>query len=587
MEKSWYIHTKRADFRGIAERYGIDPVTARVLRNRDITDDESLRLFLYGGIDDLFDAGKLPDIGAAVALIRKGISEGLSIRIVGDYDIDGVCAAFIIYSCLRMLSVKVDYVIPERIRDGYGINHRIIEEAVSDGVDLILTVDNGIAAFEELKLAKEKGLSIIITDHHDIRTDDEGRELIPECDAAVDPKRLSSEYETMDICGAVVAWKLAELLLSDDEQLRMGWLRLLPFAAIATVGDVMPLTGENRIIVKEGLKAINSGLRKASEKKTDNDMGYPEIPIGLKELIKACGIEDKEITAYHVGFIIGPCINASGRLETALGALELFLSEDEEEARRLAWHLKDLNEERKAMTERGVEEAIRAVERDFPEDLVIVVELPWLHESLAGIVAGRLREHFGKPAFVITATDTEGISKGSGRSVESYHMFEGLQREQDILLRFGGHPMAAGLSIRTADIAELRLRLNADCGLRPEDLCEKIWIDAPMPISYVTEGLITELSGLAPFGNGNPRPLFAEKDLMAYDLRILGKNKNVLRFSLREKGRTPMNAIMFGDAEELKRKIEDRDGSVSVLYSPQINEYNGRREIQLSVLDIR
>ena len=573
MEKSWYVYAKKADFGDISRRYGIDPVTARVLRNRDIIEDEDIRLFLEGSLEDLKDPMGLPDMKKAVELLYDAIREGRHIRIVGDYDIDGVCATYIMYRTLSVCGARVDQVIPERIRDGYGINMRLIDEAESEGVDVIVTVDNGIAAMEELARAKSLGMTVIITDHHDLRTDQEGGELIPPSDAAVDPKRDSCSYEgTRDICGAMVAFRLSELLLSRAGLGKEIWLELLPFAAIATVGDVMPLTGENRIVVREGLRAINE----------ERDRLNP----GLQELIKACGIDDRLINSYHIGFILGPCINAGGRLETALSALKLFLCDDRTEAAALAGHLRLLNDERKSMTEKGVEEAIKTVEVHYAHDLVLVVELPWLHESLAGIVAGRLREHFGKPSFVLTDTDTEGVSKGSGRSIEAYHMFQGLQKQQELLLRYGGHPMAAGLSLRTGDIGELRLRLNRDCSLREQDLIEKIWIDAPMPISYVSERLIEDHEALAPFGNGNPRPLFAEKGLIAYDMKVLGKNKNVLRLSLREEGRAPLQAVMFGDAQRLYEEIKGKE-RIDVLYSPQINEYNGRREIQLSIHDIR
>ncbi len=570
MAKKWYLYAKKADFKGIAERLSIDPVTVRVLRNRDIEGDEEIRRFLFGGLDELEDESRLPDAGRAVRIIAEKIREQKPIRVVGDYDIDGVCASYIMVTVLRSLGAKADFVIPDRIRDGYGINSRIIEEAGEAGINTLITVDNGISAIDELRLAKELGLTVVVTDHHEIRRDADDAELIPEADAVVDPKLSSSAYAMKDICGAVVAWKLARLLLRElngDEEL---WLSLLPFAAIATVGDVMPLKSENRIIVREGLKRINESRRK--------------LNTGLYELIRACGLLDKELSAYHIGFVIGPCINAGGRLETAYDAMELFLSGSHKEAEALALHLKDLNDERKAMTERGVEKAAALAEGEFSKDKVLLIELPKLHESLAGIVAGRIRERFSKPAIVITDTDTKGVSKGSGRSIENYNMFEGLLREQDIFIKFGGHPMAAGLSLNTDRIGELRLRLNRHCGLKEDDLCEKIWIDAELPFSYITEGLINELSSLAPFGNGNERPLFAQKELRASDIRVLGKNKNVLRFLLRNREGRALPAVMFGEAEELSRRLVEKD-TFSALYYPQINEFNGRRSIQLTVLD--
>ena len=572
MEKEWRIYAKKADFKHIAESFGIDQVTARVIRNRDVIGDEAIRMYLKGTAADLYDGKDLPDAEKALDLLMSAIRMGSRIRVVGDYDIDGVCASHIMLSALRACGALADHVIPDRIKDGYGINERIIREAFEDGIDLLVTVDNGIAAIEELRLAKELGLKVIVTDHHEVRTDAEERELLPPADSITDPKLSSSVYPEKDICGAVVAWKLCGLLLHAAGLGDELWIKLLPFAAIATVGDVMPLKGENRIIVREGLKAINSDV--------------PGINMGLSMLIRACDMEGKKLTAYHIGFVIGPCINAGGRLESAEEAMKLFMSEDRNEAEALALHLKDLNDERKAMTEQGVKEALKKAEEEYGEDLVLVIELPKLHESLAGIVAGRIREKTGKPVFVLTDTDELGISKGSGRSVEAYHMFEGLQREQELLVRFGGHPMAAGLSLKTEDIPKLRKNLNEHSGLTPEKLIEKVWIDAAMPLDYLSEGLVSELSGLEPFGNGNERPLFARKDLKPYDLRVLGRNKNVLRFSLREEQGRGYEAVMFGDGQELMERLRSRD-RISVLYSPRINEYNNTRQIQLNIIDFR
>ena len=572
MQNKWVVYAKKADFDGIAKCFSIDPVTARVLRNRDVIGDGAISLFLNGGLKELYDERELPDIERAAELICQRIKDKKPIRIVGDYDIDGVCATYILFSILREAGAEVDYRIPDRIKDGYGINPRIIEEAWAEGIDTIITVDNGIAAIDELKRASELGLSVIVTDHHDIRHDAEGHELLPKALAVVDPKRSDCAYPTRDICGAVVAWKLGRLLLKRLGRKEELWMRLLPFAAIATVGDVMPLREENRIIVREGLRSINQRRK--------------ELPIGLYELMRACGMEDKELTAYHIGFVIGPCINAGGRLESAYEALKLFLSDSKEEAESLALHLRDLNEERKGLTEKGVEEALSLAEGEYKDDKVLVIELPRLHESLAGIVAGRIRERCSKPVIVITDTGAPGVSKGSGRSIEAYNMFESLLKEQELFIKFGGHPMAAGLSLETGSIDELRQRLNAHCDLREEDLCERIWIDAAMPFSYISEKLVNELSALAPFGNGNERPLFARRGCRASELRVLGKNKNVLRFVIRDGDGRGFQAVIFGDAEELKSRLIMLD-SFSVLYYPQINEYNGKRELQLTILDFR
>ncbi len=572
MEKQWYIYSKKADFKAISEKFGIDKVTARVLRNRDLVSETDISLFLYGSMKDLYDGRRLPDMDKAAALLAEKIREGRRIRIVGDYDIDGVCAVYIMYTAISMCGGRVDQVIPDRIRDGYGINLRIIEEAAAEDVDTLVTVDNGIAAQNELERAKELGMTVIVTDHHDVRKDQMGQDILPAASAVIDPKRSASIYDTQDICGAVVAWKLAEQLFAAFSVKRENWLGLLPFAAIATIGDVMPLIGENRIIVREGLRMINERPR-----------GFNP---GLRELIRSCGLMDREIGSYHIGFILGPCINAGGRLESARCALDLFLCDIPERAAEIAEHLKMLNDERKSMTEEGVKAAMLQAEESYPDDKVLCIELPKLHESLAGIVAGRLREHFGKPAFVFTDTEEKGISKGSGRSTEKYHMFEGIRREDGLLIKYGGHPMAAGLSLRTSDIGRLREQLNRNCGLRDEDLIEKLWIDAAMPISYISMQLAEELQRLAPFGTGNPRPVFAEKGLEAYDIRVLGKNKNVLKFGIREETGASVSAIMFGDAEELRARLEG-SRRLSVLYFPQINEYNGKRELQLQVLDIR
>ena len=577
MEKRWMLHTKRADFQGIARDLGIDPVTVRIIRNRGIREEEEMRRYLFGTLDDLYDPALLPQGEEAAALLREAISRGERIRIVGDYDIDGVCATYILYRGLLQVREAlgrkeaeggIDYVIPHRIRDGYGINRHIIEKALSDGVDLIITCDNGIAALEELRFAREQGVRVIVTDHHDIRLTEEGEEQLPPAEAVVDPKLRDSRYPVRNICGAVVAWKVLLLLYRMCGLSREAWLSFLDFAALATVGDVMELQGENRIIVRYGLKSLTEGCRNQ----------------GLCSLINRCGLSGKRITAYHLGFVIGPCINVGGRLETAEAALKLFLSEDPEEAAMLAEHLRSLNEERKLMTEEGVKEAERQALEAFPEDRVLVLFLPELHESLAGIVAGRIRERLGKPCIVLTR-GAEGL-KGSGRSIEAYHMFQGLCGVSGLLTRFGGHPMAAGLSLPEENLEAFRRELNRGCGLSPEDFLQDLWIDMAMPLSYISGRLVEELSLLEPFGTGNEKPVFAAKGVQLTDLRVIGKNRNVLKCRVREETGTCMPAVIFGEADRMEKELKGFS-RVNITYYPEINEYNGYKTLQLVIGDYR
>ena len=566
VQKKWFVRTKKADFQAIAARFHIDQVTARLLCNRGLETEEEIENYLHGNLSSLPDENKLPDMEKAVHLLLQKIKEKKRIRIVGDYDIDGVCATYLLYRGLVRCGASVTYAIPDRIKDGYGINIHIIDHAIADGVDTIVTCDNGIAAIEELKHAKEAGLCVILTDHHDVRKTESGSDVLPPADAIVNPKRSDNTYPEAAICGAVVAWLLLRRLYRELGIPETEWLSLLEFAAIATVGDVMPLSGMNRIIVREGLKYINKGA----------------VNTGLRSLIAQCELSGKKISSYHIGFVIGPCINAGGRLESAELALKLFLTNNEEAAQQAALRLKALNDERKEMTESGTKEAAALVESQYAKDKVLVVYLPKLHESLAGIVAGRLREQFGKPAFVLT--DSESGLKGSGRSIEAYHMFEALCEVAKLLTKFGGHPMAAGLSLPPENLDAFREQLNARAKLEEADFVQKVWIDVPMPLSYVTENLIGELSLLEPFGQGNEKPVFAERGIKALHLRVLGKNRNVLRMDLCEPNGHIMPGILFGDADALKQEIEKKR-HISILYYPQINEYNGYRSLQAVVTD--
>lgn len=578
MTGSWYLYTKKADFKAMSERFGIDQVTARILRNRDINGDAAIDMFLNGSLDRLYDDRLLPDIDKAAELVTDAVHSGTRIRVVGDYDIDGVCSSTILLKGLRRIGADVDARIPDRISDGYGINRRIVEEAVNDGIGLILTCDNGIAALDELRLAKERGLTVVVTDHHSVRKDEHGLDVLPPADAVVDVKRTGSRYPTEEICGAVTAWKLIKRIYESEGRSTGEWLEFIDFAAIATVGDIMPLIGENRIIVKEGLKVLNKGVR------PDGSGGRGSSCPGLKALIAALDLDMHEISAYHIGFVIGPCINAGGRLETAEDALKLFMTDDADEAGLLAGHLRELNELRKSMTEEGVKAGTALIDEHFADDKVIVVYIPKLHESLAGIVAGRLRESSGKPTIVITDA-REGL-KGSGRSIESYDMFDGLCRAADCMTKFGGHKLAAGLSLEADKLDELRKRLNADAELTDEDFVRKVWIDAPMPISYVSERLIRELDSLAPFGNGFEKPVFAAKGVRAGDFRVLGRQRNVLKMTLRDDYGGCMDGILFGEAEAALAELKNAD-RISILYYPSVNEFAGRKTLQIEIKDYR
>lgn len=561
-EQIWMLQTKRADFDGIARQFGIDPVTARVIRNRGIEGRENIERYLYGDLDSLYSPWLLKDMRPAVDILKRKLKEGQKIRIVGDYDIDGVCSTYILYQALKRLGGNVDYAIPDRIKDGYGINESMIRAAAEDGIDTILTCDNGISAFSQIQTAKEFGMTVIVTDHHEVPADGE-REILPPADAVIDPKQRSCSYPFPEICGAVVAYKLVQALYEESGVSREEWLELLEFAAIATVGDVMKLQDENRMIVKYGLKKLGH---------TKN--------LGLKKLAEKTNLDLNSITAYHIGFVIGPCLNAGGRLQTAKLALSMFLAKDEETAEELAQELKDLNDMRKDMTEHWTAEAKVLADTQYRNDKVLVIFLPDCHESLAGIIAGRLREYCQKPAIVLTRS--EEAVKGSGRSIESYHMFQKLSEVKDLMLKFGGHPMAAGLSLLEENIDEFRRELNERSGLTEEDFKAKLWIDVPMPINYINERLVEELKILEPFGQGNEKPLFAQKQVRIRSCRVIGKNKNVVKLVLEGGSGMPMDGILFTDGIAFE---EERAGRtvMDIIYYPEINEYNGNRNLQVVI----
>ena len=566
MEK-WMVYAKKADFQEIGRKFGIDPVIARLIRNRDVDGDEAIQSYLHGTLEELPSPWLMKDMDKAVEILRTKIAGNKKIRIIGDYDIDGVTATSILLKGLKRLGAQADTCIPDRIKDGYGLHEQLIDQAAEDGIDTIVTCDNGIAAAGEIADARRRGMTVVLTDHHDVpfRDSENGREwIIPCADAVINPKQQDCSYPNKNICGAVVAWKLIWALYEKAGIDKSEILDFTELAAIATVGDVMDLQGENRIIVKHGLRRLSETTRP-----------------GLQALIRVNNLERAEITAYHVGFVLGPCINASGRLDTATRALALLCTEDRQKAAKLAGDLYDLNQSRKAMTEQGKEQAINEIETEsINKDRLLVVYLPECHESLAGIIAGRIRELYHKPVFVLTKAEN-GV-KGSGRSIEAYSMYEELVKCRDLLIQFGGHPMAAGLSMAEENIERFRKKLNENCTLSEHDLMPKVMIDVPMPISYLTETLIEELKVLEPFGKGNTKPLFAQKNLCVSKLRIFGKNRNVAKMTLTDSDGVWKDAVFFGEADEFAEFVSMHD-TISVTYYPEINEYQGRRTLQVVI----
>lgn len=566
MTAKWMLYAKKADFNALAARFHITPISARIIRNRDVCGDEAIRKYLYGTWEDLYSPHRLKDVDLAADILSEKIKAQKKIRIVGDYDIDGVCSTYILYQALIRLGAVADYEIPDRIKDGYGINQQIVEQAAKDRVDTILTCDNGISAVAQMARAKELGMTVIITDHHEISQED-GKDILPRADAIVNPRQKDCGYPWKEICGAVVAYKLIQVLYEKAGVPVKEWKDMVEFAAIATVGDVMRLQDENRILVKEGLKHIP----------------WTES-VGLKKLIEKNNLDSSSLSAYHIGFVIGPCLNAGGRLQTAKLALRLLLCRDEEEADRLALELKSLNDQRKSMTVQGLTEASQQVEQHYGNDKVLVVYLPQCHESLAGIIAGKLREKYHKPSFVLTK-GAEGI-KGSGRSIESYHMFQALTGVKELLTKFGGHPMAAGLSLEEKNVESFRRELNRQADLTEEDFIPRIWIDVPLPISYVSEKLIKELELLEPFGQGNEKPQFAQKDLTIRSARVVGKNRNAIKLSLVTPEGTPMEGMAFAEGDLFLQEMGDST-VMDAIYYPGINEYNGRRSLQVVIKEWR
>ena len=572
MEK-WFVAMKKADFNGIAEKYQISPIIARLMRNRDVIGDEAIDFYLNGTVEDLYDGLLMKDMDRAVDILKEKIEEGKKIRVIGDYDIDGVNATYILQQGLAGLGADVDTDIPDRIKDGYGLNQMLIDRALEDDVDTIVTCDNGIAAMSEIAYGKENGMTIVVTDHHEVPYLEENGEkkyLLPPADAVVDPHRADCEYPFKGLCGAAVAYKLVEVLyrVSGKSEQEVEHLQesLMENVAIATIGDVMDLVGENRVFVKKGLELL---------KTTKNE--------GLHALMQCTGVDTANLNTYHIGFVIGPCINAGGRLDTAKRALELLNASNRREAVTLAADLKELNDSRKEMTEEGVEEAVRQIESSsWKDDQVLVVYLPECHESIAGIIAGRIKERYYRPTFVLTKGET-GV-KGSGRSIEAYDMFAEMSRCRELFTKFGGHKLAAGLSLEEENVEVFRKRINELADLTEEDLQMKVSIDMRLPFPYINEELIHELKILEPFGKGNGKPLFAESKLRVIQPRIFGKNRNVLKCRLEDQQGNQMEAVYFGEVEDCLRQMEKKQ-IMSFTYYPSINEYMGRRTIQLTIVN--
>jgi single-stranded-DNA-specific exonuclease len=566
VNSKWMVYAKKADFKQIASEYGIDQVLARIIRNRDICGSKDIDMYLNGNLNDIHNPHSMKDADKFVDIITKKIEEHKPVRIIGDYDIDGICSIYILFCGLKAAGADVDYVVPHRINDGYGINEHLIDSAINEGIDTIVTCDNGIAAYNQVRYAKDNGITMIVTDHHDVPfeiKDDKKVYIVPPADAVINPKQADCDYPFKLLCGAGVAYKLISLLydrLGLDKKELEGYIE---FMAIATVGDIVDLIDENRIVVKYGLKHI------AHTKNT-----------GLRALIEECQLDINNISSYHIGFVIGPCLNASGRLDTARQAIELMLCKDNEKAHNMAKELIALNNERKSMTEQETQKAIELVENTgLLKDRVLVIYLKDCHESIAGIIAGRIKERYYRPTFVIT--NAEDGAKGSGRSIEGYNMYEEINKCKNVLTKYGGHPMAAGLSLAISDIDIFRKMLNDNAILTDEDLIPKMWIDVPMPVSYANIRLVNQLKLLEPFGKGNEKPVFADRNLYVKTASVIGKNKNVLRCQLETEDGTYVPAVQFGI-----NNIDDipRAGMrISIIYYPDINTFNGIMSLQIII----
>ncbi len=593
----WMVTMKKSDFDATASKFGIRNITARLLTNRGVTKDEDVEAYLNGDATLLHDPLDLQDMEKGAAIMLDRISQGAKIRVIGDYDVDGICSSFILVQGLKLFGADVDYVLPDRVKDGYGLSVKLVDGAKDDGRDTIITCDNGIAAYDQVAHAKELGMTVVVTDHHEVpfensEDQDGAKEILPPADAVVDPKRADGNCSFKEICGAVVAYKFLQMMArlsgrDEDSQIKAFFEEMLIFAGMATVCDVMELKDENRIIVKESLRRIATTRNK-----------------GLKALINVNGLDAKAISAYHYGFVLGPCLNASGRLELASRAMALFLEEDEATAAEMAKVLKDLNDSRKDLTVKGVEEAQVAIEKMVESEglpKVLVIYLPQVHESLAGIIAGRIKEKYYRPTIVLTKV-AEGGAKGSGRSIEAYDMFQELSACKELFTKFGGHKMAAGLSLPEENIEELRQRLNENCKLSDEAFIQVLHIDMVMPLNYANDmSLVKEFERLEPFGNGNPKPVFAQKDVRLFSGSVLGRNKNCGKYRVSDESGRFYDMMYFGDMENFNDFLRERFGTeavdelysgsgngdiaIGVAYYPSINSYMGREKVQIVMSD--
>ncbi len=631
----WMIANKKADFDRLAGEFGIKNITARLIANRLITKrenealectDEAVRAYLGCDLDSLHDPKLLPDAEKGAEVMLKSIADGDKIRVIGDYDVDGICSSFILVSGLKLFGADVDCVLPDRVKDGYGLSIKLVDDAIEAGVNTIITCDNGISASEQIRHAKEKGMTVVVTDHHEVpfETDEEGnrKEILPPADAVIDPKIKGGKYPFPEICGAVVAYKFLQVMAELSKDFSMGdivttgeefdeiafgdrlidnsynalfpgedkaeafFTEMLIFAGIATVCDVMELKDENRVIVKKSLSLISGTANK-----------------GLRALIHVTGLEESRINAFHYGFVIGPCLNATGRLDLANRALSLFFCEDSSEAVRIATELKNLNDSRKDMTKLGVDEATRCVEEQMHETglpKVLVIYLPDVHESIAGIIAGRIKEKYYRPTFVLTKA-SDGGAKGSGRSIEQYDMYQELTSCKELFTKFGGHKMAAGLSLPEENIEILRRMLNDNCKLSDSDFDPILHIDMVLPLKYANIELVREFEKLEPFGTGNSKPVFAVRDVSLLSGKVMGKNRNCGKYRVSDESGVICEMVYFGDMEKWHKQLENRYGKeavdnlysgetdgnmkVHVAYYPDINSYMGRESLQIVMSD--
>lgn len=584
VDEKWMVFAKKADFNRLGQKYDVDPVVIRVMRNRDVITDKEFETYVNATVDKMYSPWLLYDMENAVNIIKNSIIDKKKIRVIGDYDIDGVCSGHILTAGLEEAGGDVDFTVPDRIIDGYGINERIIKKAYDDGINVLVTCDNGIAAIEQIEYAKSLGMTVVVTDHHDVQYEEEDgvrKYLIPNADAVVNPKHPKSEYPFKELCGASVAYKVIQALFEKIGFTSEKMDKYVEFAGIATIGDVVELKDENRIIAKAGIKKLNN---------THN--------AGLNALKEATGVTDKRITSYTIGFVLGPCLNAGGRLSTAMKAYSLLHTSDLKEADSIAKELTELNDKRKDMTVKGFEKACEMIDNDekYNNDSVLLINLPECHESIVGIIAGRIREKYNKPVIVFTEVD-EGL-KGSGRSIEEYNMFEKMVKCRKLFKKFGGHAMAAGLTIEKDNFEKLRKRLNDEADLSKEDLTRKIWIDVPMPLEYISEKLVYDLDKLEPFGKGNEKPVFAAKDLIVDRINIFGKNRNVVRIMFRLKNGFLFEATYFTEGDVFAAELEEKYGKIevenafsgrdnnikmSVVYYPDLNEFNGRKSLRVII----